>query len=271
MTKNKLAFLALGLIALTALKVNAQENKGTVAIVNGEKISMAEVKDAYNNNPQIKGKIPFDEFYPKAVDVFVNGKILFQAAIADKITNDPEYKKQVELAKEEIARKVYLEKKVADKISDAQVNKLYDEYKTNFKPEKEVKAKHILVPDEAKAKEVIVKLKKGENFDALAKQYSKEPAELGYFTKNMMVPEFGEAAFAMKNGTYSQTPVKTQFGYHVILVEDAKTSKLLPKKEVEPQLKNMLTQNAIGGVFADLYKNAKVETFDQKGKPLVKK
>lgn len=264
---NKFLVLTSALVLFGTSVAQAQ----TAAVVNGETISVAEMKEAYNNNPQVKGKVSFDEFYPKALEVFVNGKILLQAAKKDGIEDDAEYKKQVALAKEEIARKLYLEKKVGPKISDAEVNKLYEEYKKNFKNEKEVKAKHILVDSDAKAKEVIAKLKKGESFEKLATQYSKEPAELGYFSKGMMVPEFGNAAFAMKKGEVSSTPVKTKFGYHVIKVEDLRDSKLMPKKEIEPQLKTMLTQNAIGQTFQELYKNAKVEAFDAKGNPIEQK
>ena len=105
----------------------------------------------------------------------------------------------------------------------------------------------------------------------MAKTYSKEPAELGYFTKQMMVPEFGEAAFKLKKGTYSQEPVKTQFGYHVILVEDVRASKPLELKEIEPQLKNMVTQQVIAKIFEDLRNNAKVEKFTLDGNPIPEK
>lgn len=268
MQTKYVAVAALSILLMGSVEASAQGKNGVAAIVNGENITVAEIKEGYNENKQIKGKVSFDDFYAKALDIYVNGKMLYQAAEAANIEESPEYKKQVELAKEEIARKVYLEKQVDSKISNADVKKLYEEYKTSFKPEKEVKAKHILVKDEGKAKEVIAKLKKGEKFDALAKQYSKEPADLGYFTKQMMVPEFGNAAFAMKKGQYSQKPVKTQFGYHVILVEETRDAKPLPLKEIEPQLKAMLTQNAIGTIFEEISKNAKIEKFGLDGKEM---
>ena len=260
--QNKIiAAAALSLLVLNPGNVYAEGKGGVAAVVNGEKITVKEMREGYNDNPPIKARVSFDDFYAKALDVYVNGKLLYQAAEAADITDTPEYKKQLKNAQEEIARKIYLEKKVEKKISDDDIDELYEEYEKTFKGEKEVKAKHILVDSESKAKEVIAKLKKGEKFDDLAKKYSKEPAELGYFTKKMMVPEFGEAAFKLKKGKYSETPVKTQFGYHVILVEDIRDAKPLPKKDVEPQLKSMLTQQAIGEVFADLYKNAKITKY----------
>lgn len=266
MQKKYIALATVSMLFMASINVQAEGKNGVAAVVNGEKITVAEVKDGYDSNKQIKDKVSFNDYYGKALDVYVNGKLLYQAAVDAKVTESPEYTKQLNLAKEEIARKVYLESKVGSQINDSEVKKLYGEYTKSFKGEKEVKAKHILVQNEAQAKEVIAKLKKGEKFDSLAKEYSKEPAELGYFTKNMMVPEFGDAAFAMKKGQYSQTPVKTQFGYHVIQVEDVRTSKPVPLDQVKPQLEGMIAQQAIAKEFANLHKNAKVEKFGLDGK-----
>lgn len=262
------ALVIMGALVLGASQARAEGKDGVAAVVNGEKITVAELRQAYNENPAIKEKVSFNDFYAKALDVYVNGKLLYQEAVKAKVMDTPEYKKQLALAKEEIARKVYLEQQVDKQISDEQVKKVYADYKKSFKAEKEVKAKHILVDSDAKAKEVIAKLQKGENFDKLAKEYSKEPAELGYFTKGVMVPEFANAAFAMKKGEYSKTPVKTQFGYHVIEVEDSRDAKAMPLDKVKPQLKAMLTQGAIGQVFENVSKTSTIEKYDLKGQTI---
>ena len=114
-------------------------------------------------------------------------------------------------------------------------------------------------------------MKKGEDFVKLANEYSKDQVELGYFTEDMMVPEFSKAAFSMDKGEFSKTPVKTEFGYHVILVEDVRASKPLELKEIEPQLKNMVTQQVIAKIFEDLRNNAKVEKFTLDGNPIHEK
>ena len=95
--------------------------------------------------------------------------------------------------------------------------------------------------------------------------------DLGYFTKEMMVPEFSDAAFAMNKGEYSKTPVKTQFGYHVIFLDDARASKPLELKEVEPQLKNMVTQKVVEEIFNDLRKSAKIEKYTLDGEKITDK
>lgn len=266
--QKRYAALAIMSLMMFSANANAEGKNGVAAVVNGEEISVAEIRQGYEDNKQIKAKVPFNEFYAKALDVFVNGKLIYQAAEAEDITNSPEFKKQLEIAKEELARKVYLEKKVAAKLNDAEINKVYNDYKKNFKSQKEMKARHILVASEAKAKEVIEKLKKGSKFDTLAKEYSKEPADLGYFTKGMMVPEFGNAAFALKKGQISTKPVKTQFGYHVIIADDIRDSKALPLKDVKPQIEAMLTQQVIGETLKGLSDKATVAKYGLDGKAL---
>ena len=259
-------------VSFKVYNANAGANKGIAAKINGETIYINDLKQSYADHPQIKDRVPFEEFYAKTLDVFVNSKLVYQAAKAAKIEETPEFNRQLITAKEDLARKLYLEKMVNEKVTDAEIKKLYDEYTSKFESQKEVKAKHILVETEAKAKEVIAKLKKGENFEKLAKEYSKDQvADLGYFTKEMMVPEFSKAAFSMNKGEYSKTPVKTEFGYHVILVDDARASKPLELKDVEPQLKNMVTQKVVAEIFEDLRNSAKIEKYTLEGEAIQEK
>lgn len=249
-------------------KVWAEKNNGIAAIVNGEQITVAEVKEAYDQNPQIKAQVPFEEFYNRALDVIVNGKLALQAATKANIQATSEYQKELAQMQEDLARKVYIEKQVEARVSEAEIKKFYDEYVKNFKSVKEVKAKHILVDTEDLAKEIIAKLDKKANFDELAGEYSKDQPDLGYFTEDMMVPEFSSVAFNMDKGTYSKEPVKTEFGYHVILVEDIRDSKPLDLEMIEPQIKGNLSQQAIDNIVADLRNNSEIEKFDLKGKKI---
>lgn len=242
---------------------------GVAARVNGEVITVDEIKKAYEANPQIKAQVPFDEFYIKAVDVFVNGKLLYQAAHEAKVEELPVYKEQIKAASEDLARKVYLENVVVEKVNDKAVKDFYEnQYIKGFTSKKEVKAKHILVDDEATAKNIIQELNKGGDFDKLAKKYSKDQADLGWFTEDIMVPEFSKAAFAMSKGTFSEKPVKTEFGWHVILVEDMRDSKPLPFKDIEPQIRNLMSQKFIAETFDSLADKAQIEKYDLKGRKL---
>ncbi len=251
-------------------KVYAERNNGIAAVVNGEQITVAEVKEAYEGTPQIKTQVSFEEFYNRALEVMINSKLALQAATAANVQASAEYQKELAVMQDDLARKVYIDQQLTKKVTDEEVKKVYDEYVANFKSEKEVKAKHILVDTEDLAKEIIKKLnKKSAKFDDLAKQYSKDQADLGYFTAEAMVPEFSEAAFAMKKGTFSQKPVKTEFGYHVILVEDIRDSKPLAFEAVAEQIKGNLSQQAVGQIVAELHQNAQIEKFDLKGKKIV--
>lgn len=272
-TISAVAVVVVAVASFICFKVQKADaaDKGVAAKINGEVVYINDLKQSYADHPQIKDRVSFEEFYAKTLDVFVNSKLVYQAAKAAKIEETPEYQRQLVTAKEDLARKLYLEKKVDEKVTDEEIKKLYDEYVSKFESQKEVKAKHILVDTEEKAKEVIAKLKKGEDFVKLAQEYSKDQVDLGYFTKEVMVPEFSDAAFAMNKGEYSKTPVKTDFGYHVILVEDVRASKPLALKEVEPQLKNMVTQQVVAQIFEDLVKNAKVEKFTLEGEPITDK
>ncbi|MBQ2884180.1 MAG: peptidyl-prolyl cis-trans isomerase [Alphaproteobacteria bacterium] len=272
-TISVVAVVVVAVASFICFKVQKADaaDKGVAAKINGEVVYINDLKQSYADHPQIKDRVSFEEFYAKTLDVFVNSKLVYQAAKAAKIEETPEYQRQLVTAKEDLARKLYLEKKVDEKVTDEEIKKLYDEYVSKFESQKEVKAKHILVDTEEKAKEVIAKLKKGEDFVKLAQEYSKDQVDLGYFTKEVMVPEFSDAAFAMNKGEYSKTPVKTDFGYHVILVEDVRASKPLTLKDVEPQLKNMVTQQVVAQIFEDLVKNAKVEKFTLEGEPITDK
>lgn len=259
------AIVVVLLAGAATYKVWAEKNNGIAAVVNGEQITVAEIKEAYDENPQIKAQVPFDEFYSRALDVIVNGKLALQAATKANVQASAEYQKELAQMQEDLARKVYIDQQVEARVTDEEVKKFYDEYVKNFKSVKEIKAKHILVDTEDLAKEIIAKLDKKAKFDDLAREYSKDQPDLGYFTEEMMVPEFSSVAFAMEKGTYSKEPVKTEFGYHIIYVEDIRDTKPLELSAIEPQIKSNLAQKAVDDVIADLHKNAQIEKFDIEG------
>lgn len=261
------AVVIVALVVAGAVKVNAQKNVGVAARVNGEVISIEEIKKGYDANPEIASQVPFEEFYQKAVDIFVNGKLLYQAATKANVMDSSAYKEQLQTAKEDLARKIYLEQTIEAKVTPEAIQKFYDEeYAKKFESKKEMSAKHILLNDEKTAKEVIKKLNNGEDFDKLAKEYTKDKTvELGYFTEDLMVPEFTKAASALEKGAYTKEPVKTQFGWHIILLEDVRDSAPIPLNELAPQIKNILSQNIVAETFDTLIKESSIEKYDLKG------
>lgn len=253
-------------------KVYAEKNNGIAAVVNDETITVADMKEAYEKNPQIKAQATFEEFYAQALDIMVNSKLALQAATKANIQATPEYQAQLAELQNEVARQVYIEKEVEARVTDEKIKEVYNDYLANFKPEKEVKAKHILVEDEALAKDIIAQLDgKKASFDDLAKKYSKDQPDLGYFTADVMVPEFSDAAMKMEPNTYSKEPVKTEFGYHVILVEDVRETKPQSFEALENQIKISLSQQAVTEIVKELNDNAKIEKFDLKGKKIESK
>ncbi|MBO7097527.1 MAG: peptidyl-prolyl cis-trans isomerase, partial [Alphaproteobacteria bacterium] len=259
-----------------AEKAEAQKAKQTkdgqvAARVNGEVITVDEIRQGYEDNPQIAEQVSFNEFYEKALDVFVNGKLLYQAAVKADVAKSPEYQKEFEVAKEDIARKVFLEQAVEKKVTPTAVQAFYNaEYVNKFEAGKEMSAKHILVEEEQIARDIIEKLNAGGNFDDLAKEYTKDnTVDLGYFTEDVMVAEFSDAAKALNVGEYTKEPVKTQFGYHVILLTDVRDSAPLPLDELEPQIKNILSQQAVAEIFDELHQKGSIEKYDLDGKKIV--
>ena len=272
MINHKLVALAFtSTLVMNIAIANAAGKNGVAAVVNGKNIEVAELKEAYELAPGAKEKVSFEEFYNNTLDDFVANELVYQEAIAAKVTETPEFKAQLKTIKKGLASKVYLEQQVDKMVTDDKLKEIYNDYKKNFKAEKEIKAKHILVDNEAKAKEVISKLDKKGNFDKLAKEYSKEPAELGYFTKDVMVPEFSEAAFNLKKGQYTKAPVKTQFGYHVILVEDIRDAKPLSFDKAKNQIKGAIAQGTLSKVLDGISAKAKVTRYDFKGKEITNK
>lgn len=160
-------------------------------------------------------------------------------------TQYKEWLKEQAMTETEVKNYFVLSAKVADdvKVTDDQVKAFFDSHQEQYggQPE-QVKARHILVKTEEEAKDIIAQLQKGANFEQLAKEKSTEPGanesggDLGYFTKGKMVPEFEKAAFEQKTNTYSTTPVKTEFGYHVIFVEDHKQGETADLAKVKEQV-----------------------------------
>ncbi|HEY5797796.1 MAG TPA: peptidylprolyl isomerase, partial [Bosea sp. (in: a-proteobacteria)] len=150
--------------------------------------------------------------------------------------------------------------------------KLYDETTKAMAPEEEINARHILVEDEAQAKAVVERLKKGEDFAKVAAELSKDPGSgkeggsLGWFTKDRMVPEFADAAFKLTKGQVSE-PVKSQFGWHVIKLEDKRAKPLPDFAAVKPQIDQYLERKAQQDIIVALREKAKIERLDQPAAP----
>lgn len=248
--------------------------KQVMAKVDGVEITRAEASELVEMMPQQMRQLPPEQLLPMALEQIINNKIISKKAASTPLANDPEVKKQVELAKEQIVRSTFVEREVAKKLKPEDVKTEYEQYIKNFPKVEEVKAAHILVADEAKAKEIIASLDGGKDFAELAKENStdgtaKNGGDLGYFSKEDVVPEFAEAAFALEVGKYSKTPVKTEFGYHVLKIADKRVRPPAEFEQVKPYIEQELRRTALESLVKDWRGDAKIERYDEKGNLIV--
>ena len=246
-----------------------------LATVNGVAIDKSYVNTALKQ----QGKT-FDQLskaqQKQLVDRLIERELLAKKAKDDGIEKDPNYTKALENFKKDLLIRVWMDKLYKKTlISDSEANTYYQAHKDSFKQPKKVHARHILVKSEDEAKKIIDQLKglKGEElkskFIELAKTKSTGPSgpkggDLGYFGKGQMVKPFQDAAFGLKKGEITLEPVKTQFGYHIIYVEDIKPAGIMPFKDVKNGIINKLKREQFDKKIKDIIesskKSSKIET-----------
>jgi peptidyl-prolyl cis-trans isomerase C len=261
--------------ALFASPVLAATSSGdtVVAIVNGDKILKKDVMEAIKTLPMNAGA-DAKEIFPLVVDQIINEKLIEEATDAAKIEQTEDYKARLESIKSQLAKQVYVERLLKDKVSEGAVKSEYNKFRDENKGKQEVRARHLLVKSEEEAKQAIKDLEGGAKFEDLVKQRSADTVsaerggDLGFFAKEDMVPEFSEAAFKLKPGSYSKEPVKTNFGWHVIKVEEKRAREVPELKQVEAAIRQKLTQDAVRGLLDKLRAQAEIKVFDMEGKPM---
>lgn len=210
------------------------------------------------------------------VDYMVDLKVGAQAAEAAKVGDSPDFQRKLAYFKDKLLLDEYLEREARKAATPEAAKALYDQTVTAMKPEEEVHARHILVDNEAEAKTIAVRIKGGEDFSKVAGEVSKDPGskaeggDLGWFTKERMVAPFAEAAFKLSAGQVSD-PVKTQFGWHVIKVEEKRTKPVPSFSEMREQVDQYLTRKAQQDLILKLREGAKVERTDAAAVPETKK
>ncbi|GEP08207.1 peptidylprolyl isomerase [Methylobacterium gnaphalii] len=201
------------------------------------------------------------------VDYMIDLRVGAQAADAAKVGETPEFKRKLAYFRDKLLLDDYLEQEAKKTATPDAAKALYDQTVKSMKPEEEVHARHILVDNEAEAKKIAARVKGGEDFAKAAGELSKDPGskteggDLGWFTKERMVAPFAEAAFKMSPGQVSD-PVKTQFGWHVIKVEEKRTKPIPSFDEMKEQVDQYLTRKAQQDVILKLREAAKVERTD---------
>lgn len=265
-----------GLLAATAVTALLIASHGAfaadaanpvIATVDGVDITKADLDLAEANiDPQLS-QLPAEQKRLAALSSLIDAKLIAGKAKGEKLDETPEFKERVAFILDRELHNAYFKKHVVDVVKDEDVKARYDAEIKAMPKQEEVRARHILVKTEDEAKAVIKSLGEGKDFAELAKEKSTDPnksdgGDLGYFRKGQMVPEFETAAFAMQKGEVSKTPVKTQFGWHVIKVEDKRIAPPPPLEQVKDQIRQIIMRDKYLELIKTSKDAAKIEVKD---------
>jgi peptidyl-prolyl cis-trans isomerase C len=244
-----------------------------VAVVNGIEIHRAAIEAARQDLPAQYQSYPLDVIYRPLLDRVIDGMLMTDAGRTEGLQNDPEVKERLKRAEDQIVRSVYIERTLKARLTDAYLQQRYQQYLKDNPSEPEVKVRQILLKTEDEAKAVVKELDGGADFAELAKKHSSGPSseqggDLGYIKRGDVVPEFAEAAFKLKPGEYTKTPVKSQFGWHVIKVEAARTSKPPSFEEAKADITQEASRDLVGDIIKELQAKAKISRFNLDGTPM---
>jgi peptidyl-prolyl cis-trans isomerase C len=245
----------------------AQDSDPVVARVNGVDIHDSDVAFAEEEVGSNIPNMPPQQKRDYLINYLVDLVVLSQAAEQKKLADRPDVKHRLMFDHNRLLMEALLQDAGKAALSDEAEHQVYDEAVKQVKGEEEVHARHILVPTEDEAKAILAQLKGGADFATLAKEKSKDPGaadggDLGYFTKEQMVPEFADVAFKLDKGQLSD-PVKTQFGWHIIKVEDKRTKPTPTFDQVKGQIENYVAHRAQAQMVENLRKSATIERLDK--------
>ncbi|MEA2864599.1 MAG: peptidyl-prolyl cis-trans isomerase [Bradyrhizobium sp.] len=257
----------LAMVLLTGLPLRAEDANPVLAKVNGAEIRQSDVALAEEElGPSLAQMDPATK-KDNVLSFLIDMKIVSKAAEDKKVENSEDFKKRLAFTRNRLLMDSLLATEGKAASTDQAMKKVYEDASKQISDEQEVHARHILVESEDDAKAIAEELKKGADFAELAKKKSKDPGasdggDLGFFTKDQMVPEFSNVAFAMEPGKISD-PVKSQFGWHIIKVEEKRNRKAPDFEQVRSQIETYVTRKAQADYVAKLRETAKVERMDK--------
>ncbi len=269
---HRFAARILGAVALAALLTapiasRAEDSDPVLARANGVDIRQSDLALAEEDIGSAMPQMGADQKRNYLITYLADVIILAQAADQHQLANRGDVKQRIEFERHKALMEALLQDAGKAAMTDDALHKVYDEAIKQTPNEEEVHARHILVATEGEAKDIQAQLKNGADFAKLAKEKSKDPGaaeggDLGYFTKEQMVPEFADVAFKLDKGQISD-PVKTQFGWHIIQVLDKRTKPTPSYDQVKTQLENYVARRAQADLVDNLRKSATIERFDQ--------
>ena len=220
-----------------------------VATVSGEEIYLEEVMVLRDRLPAELLQQPMETYFDKLVDDIIDSRLAAAAGNEAGLTENPEILRQMSIAAQRVLAEAWISDEIRKRVTDAKLKAAYNTYIADTGSREEVKARHILVAKKQTAEDIISQLNSGADFIMLAKEKSTGPSgpnggDLGYFGRGAMLPAFEAAAFDLDIGQHSQNPVQTQFGWHVILLEDKRTAEPPSYTALQAQLQqNLINQN----------------------------
>ena len=255
--------LAITAFFMTALTHSTSFAQQTVAVgtVNGEVITLDEVMQLTEELPEEYRRQPLESIFPNLVAEIANTKLAAKAAQEAGLDENPLVIEAIRIATERILAEAHFGSEMRKIVTDEEITAAYERFIADADSREEVAARHILVEEEAAAIDLIEKLKGGADFAALAQEFSTGPSgpkggDLGYFGRGQMVPNFEAAAFALEIGTFSAEPVQTQFGWHVIKLEDKRIAPAPSLDEMRQQIGASLSQQALARLIEELRQDA---------------
>ena len=258
------AFAAITLLGASSISFAQEE---VIAKVGDIVITKRDLGFAETDLKQRFGRLPEDMRQAAVLNALIDIRVLAKAAEDAGMAEDKDFKARVAFLRSRALHNAYFEKKVVNTVTDEAIKARYDLEISKTAPEKEVDARHILLKTKEEAMVVIGELDAGKDFAELAKVKSTGPSganggTLGFFSKGQMVPDFETAAFALKNGAYTKEPVKTQFGWHVILKQDERDKQPPSFEESKAQIKQALLRENYITLIDNSRNNIKVEILD---------
>lgn len=258
---NKISrLLAVMLTASVAMAAHAQN----VATVNGVAIPQAKL-DTQLKALAARGQKDSPELRNAIKDSLITGVIVEQEAAKKGLDKNPEIQAEIEMARQSVLFRAYVQDFMkSNPVADAEIKAEYDKFKST-QADKEYNVRHILVKDEKTAKDVIEQLKKGAKFDKLAEKYSQDPGskakggELGWNAPGNFVKPFSDAMAKLEKGQMTKEPVQSDFGFHVIKLDDVRSAKVPAFDEIKPQISEYLQRKKLEKLMADLRGKAKIE------------
>ena len=273
MSRFSIALFAVSLMVSLPQAGQAQDPGDPVlATVNGTAITLSNLQALRAGMPAQYQQLPLAMLQSHLLDRAINDELLMQASEALKLDESAEVLHRMKLIKRRLAAELYLDQYLQEQINDDTITTAYNDYIAANEPQGKVSARHILVKTEAEANEVISALQGGADFAELAKERSIGPSgpkggDLGAFGRAEMVAPFAEAAFSMSPGEFSSTPVQTQFGWHVILVEDVVEGTHPSLEEIRSQLESEVSRRLVAQHYEALAEKAEIVKLEQESTP----